>query len=233
MKRFILIFLLLLAKYNAQSQILISLLLGDKLNSDKLEFGIDGGLTVSNFSGNLNEKYLRTFNMGFYFDFRLGNPNLFLNTGLRVKSNTGESELPVYSLNHANLDSLFVGGSITRKIGYFYVPVLLKYKFKNNIYTEAGIQMGLKNGASDNFLQKIQDKDDLSFSNNIRKNLPLLDAGVTAGIGYRLMSGNGLNLGIRYYYGLVNLEKNSSQTAYQNQVMYINVGIPVGKNPKK
>ena len=53
----------------AQSQILITLLFGDKLNSDRMEFGLEGGLNFSNISGFENDAYLSKFNLGFYFDF--------------------------------------------------------------------------------------------------------------------------------------------------------------------
>ncbi len=47
MKRFLGILFLLVAFSAAQSQILITLLLGDKLNSPNLEFGLEGGVNLS------------------------------------------------------------------------------------------------------------------------------------------------------------------------------------------
>lgn len=44
MKNLLLFAVLFFASASVQSQVLISSLLGDKLNSDKLEFGMDGGL---------------------------------------------------------------------------------------------------------------------------------------------------------------------------------------------
>jgi len=51
MKKIFLIIALLIAGSAAQSQVLITLLLGDKLNSDGLEFGLEGGLNWANVSG--------------------------------------------------------------------------------------------------------------------------------------------------------------------------------------
>jgi hypothetical protein len=67
LKKFILLFLLLLTIKLGNSQILISLLLGDKLNSPNVEFGMDGGLSLTNDLGSEKSTYLRTFNLGFYF----------------------------------------------------------------------------------------------------------------------------------------------------------------------
>ena len=58
--------LFLLLSYQANSQILISLLLGDKLNSDKLEFGLDGGVSFSHIRGLSQSKYMADLNLGFY-----------------------------------------------------------------------------------------------------------------------------------------------------------------------
>ena len=55
----------------ANSQVLISLLLGDKLNTEKLKFGLDGGLNYSTISNIDPSRYRPNFNLGFYFDFLL------------------------------------------------------------------------------------------------------------------------------------------------------------------
>jgi len=57
------IFLLTFSIQQAYSQILISLLFGDKLNSEKLEFGLDGGFNFSQMSNFESSKPLTTFNV--------------------------------------------------------------------------------------------------------------------------------------------------------------------------
>src|SRR4029078_6605739 len=112
------------------SQVLISLLLGDKLNSGKIEFGLDGGLSLASLTGIDGSKVHSNYNLGFYFDFKLKNPSWMFNTGVRVKCTMGAAKVPVYSLNDPDLDNTFSGGSITRKINYFDVPFMMKYTFK-------------------------------------------------------------------------------------------------------
>jgi hypothetical protein len=128
----------------AQSQVLISLIFGDKLNSPFLEFGLDGGINFSTISNSDSSGTNPGFNLGFYFDIRSKkNPAWMINTGVIVKSPMGADGLPVYSLNDANLDNTFAGGSVDREIRYFNVPILIKYQFKNNIYLKTGPQLGL------------------------------------------------------------------------------------------
>jgi hypothetical protein len=231
MKKFLLLVLLVVVGFQSQSQILISLLLGDKLNSDKLEFGVDGGLTLSNLNGT-NGKFLPTVNLGFYFDFKLKNPSWIINTGLQVKSNLGASELPVYNLANNELDTIFANGNVSRKIGYFNLPIMIKYTFKNHFYLEGGFQGALRTKANDIFYSSINNEDDIQYSRNLKNNLTRLDFGTTIGIGYRLIRGNGMNLSVRYYQGFVNIVKDQAMPSEQNSAYYLNVGIPIGKSSK-
>ena len=89
MKKLFIILSLVLFVHAGNSQVIISLLLGDKLNTGKIEFGLDGGLTMSDIQGLDQSKILRGFNLGFYFDIKMKNPNWILNTGVLVKSPMG------------------------------------------------------------------------------------------------------------------------------------------------
>jgi hypothetical protein len=230
MKKITFILLLLTASYSANSQILISILLGDKLNSDKLEFGLDGGWNYSTIDGLKDADRLSAFNLGFYFDLKLfKNPKLMLNTGVIVKSTQGASGLPVYSLNDAPLDSAFHNGSVKRKIQYFNVPIELKYQFKNRIFVRGGLMLGLKHKAIDLFENSVKDDDDLKYTVSTKNNYHAIDAGVIAGFGYRLLGGNGMNLGVQYYRGLVDITIDDTHGNEFNSGLYVTAGIPIGK----
>lgn len=230
-KKVILLLFLLINIKIGRSQILISLLLGDKLNSPKVEFGMDGGLSLTNAIGSNKSTFLQTFNLGFYFDIKLRNPNWKFNTGLRVKSNMGANNVPVYALNSIAADSIFKDGSVTRRLSYFYLPVLLKYQFTNQIYLEWGFQAGLRTKATDTFKKSVTNEDDLTYELDVKDQFTRLDAGITGGIGYRLMGGNGMNLGIRGYLGMVDISKTASPSVIKNYGWYLNVGVPIGKAP--
>jgi hypothetical protein len=230
MKKNFLILFFLLFGVTAHSQILITLLLGDKLNNGKIEFGLDGGLNLSSLSGINPSSLSKGINLGFYFDIKAfkSNPKLLLHTGVIVKSPMGASDMTVYPLGNTELDNGFKTGSLQRKLRYFSVPIFLKYRFYKNFYVEGGPQLGLLNKGTDVFTNKVNAKDDLSYEVNVRKSFHPLDAGVTAGLGYRLLKGNGMNIGVRYYCGLVDIANVPSAPAQYNRSLYFVVGIPIG-----
>lgn len=211
---------------SAQSQVLISLLLGDNLNTGKIEFGLDGGLCYSNIRGLDNAEYKSSFNLGFYFDIKLKNPSWMIHTGVIVKSNMGTSGLPAYSLNDAGLDSIFSGTSIERRINYFNVPIMIKYLTKSNIYWEIGIVPSLRANAYDIFKQ--ESNGEIEYKKDIRNEIPQLDFGLMTGIGYRIAKGYGINLALRYSYGLVDISMSDAKESNFNEALYLAVGIPIG-----
>jgi hypothetical protein len=232
--RFLFILLLITASYaRSDGQVLISLLLGDKLNTGKIEFGLDGGLSLSNLQGSDPSSSRRAFNLGFYFDIKLKDPSWIFHTGVMVKSTMGAEDIPVYSLNNPDLDNAFVDGSVIRKLRYFNVPAMIKYKWKNNFFVEAGPMFGLMNNSTDEFVSTIEKKDDLSYKLKIKDRYHPLDAGLIAGIGYRLLKGNGLNLAIRYYYGLVDITIDDTTPSQYNRSLYFAIGIPIGVGEKQ
>lgn len=229
MKIFLIAISFLFCTTVSNAQVLISVIFGDELNTGNIEFGLDGGLNWTNINGVDNADYLMGWNLGFYFDIKLSDPWM-LNTGVVVKGNMGAENISVYTLNDPELDNLFSdGGSVTRKLNYFSVPVMIKYKFENNIYVKAGVQLGLMYNGYDTFIKSVKEDDDLEYEVNIKKQYHPLDAGLAFGVGYRLMGGDGMNLGINYYYGLIDVRIDDSTPSELNQAIYLNVGIPIGK----
>ena len=228
MKKSLLIAFALLSLSSVRSQVLISLVFGDDLNSEFIEFGLEGGFNASTISGLDGTDPNLGFNLGFYFDIiSKKNPHWMLNTGVIVKSPMGADNLPVYSLNNEELDNAFAGGYVNREIRYFNVPILIKYKFDNNIFVKAGPQASLLAKAFDEFIREVEG-DKLRYKNNIRDQIHVVDAGLFFGVGYRLMGGQGMNLGIQYYLGLVPVMKGDGPNIY-NRSLYVTLGIPIGK----
>lgn len=227
------IVLMIFAHIRSEGQILISLLLGDKLNSGKVEFGLDGGLNISNISGVQPSRSKNGFNLGFYFDIKLRNPSWMIHTGVLVKSTMGAREISVYSLENVDLDKIFREGSVERRLGYFNVPIMLKYKWDNNFFIEAGPMFGLMSKSKDEFSATVKKKEDLTYTLNIKDLYHPLDAGMMAGVGYRLLRGNGMNLALRYYLGLVDITIDDTTPPQYNRSLYIAIGIPIGVAKKQ
>ncbi|MCK6620256.1 MAG: PorT family protein [Calditrichaceae bacterium] len=227
MKKFLLILVVLLPGYTANAQVIISLLFGEALNTGRVEFGLDGGVNLASIEGIDGAKNLTAWNLGFYFDIKLNNPSWMIHTGVIVKSTLGTRNAPLYSLNDAVLDSAFSGGSVAAKLQYFDVPIMLKYRFRNNFSLEGGAMLGLLHKASDEFINTVQEED-LSYKRNVKDAYHPLDAGIMIGAGYRLLGGDGINLGVRYYYGLVDTYIDDSTPNRYNRSLYFTVGIPIG-----
>ncbi|MFO0266573.1 MAG: PorT family protein, partial [Cyclobacteriaceae bacterium] len=113
-------------------------LLGDKLNSGKVEFGLDGGANFFSLAGVPDSDTATGFHLGFYFDIKTKHQWLF-HTGVIVKSPLGAHGLPVYPLGNPDLDQAFQGGIVSRNLRCSNVPVMIKYPFRNHFYAEGGI----------------------------------------------------------------------------------------------
>ena len=228
-KKCLLFTVLVSAARISEAQIIISLLLGDKLNTGKIEFGLDGGLTLSNIQGPGTLSHKRGFNLGFYFDFKMKNPAWMINTGVMVKSPMGARGGAIYPLGDSTLDAIFSGGSVETQLRYFHVPLMMKYQFGNGFFVKSGIMLGWLNKAYDEFIQSVNRDDDLRFSIKNRDAYHRIDAGLAFGAGYRLMKGAGMNLGVQYYVGLMGIEKVAVNGAKYNRGFFANIGIPIGK----
>ena len=196
-----------------QSQVLITLLLGDKLNSDDLEFGLEGGINWIQISGMETKNFARKWNLGFYFDIRLKN-QWFLNTGVLVKSNMGVDNLSdndLVNLNatiYTNDTAGRVPGSYGQKMNYFLVPALIKYKFKNHLFVAAGPQFGLMYKSWVQFDSDVEGNEAIIKEYN-KDLINRIDAGIMAELGYSFFKGVGLSLGVKYYEGFVHVYKNN------------------------
>ena len=237
MKKIFLIIALLIAGTAAQSQVLITLLLGDKLNSEGLEFGLEGGLNWANVSGLETNDFARKFNLGFYFDIRIKN-EWSLYTGVLVKSNLGVDKLTDNDLNtlgatkYIDSDGTPLVGDYSHKMNTFLVPALLRYKFKNHIYAEFGPQFGLAYKSWIEFESDVDGKDAIIKEYN-KEIINRIDAGLMVGTGYRMLKGTGWTIGAKYYYGFVNVYKGMPGTKNSSFFLKINIPIGAGENPNK
>jgi hypothetical protein len=216
-----------------QSQVVLALLFGDKLNSPGLKFGLDGGINFSSLTNISSAKFTPGFNLGLYFDILLKqNSNWYIHAGLLLKSPMGGDGLDPYSLNNPGLDTMFLAGHVKRQLRYINAQILVRYKFKNQLFLEIGPVLGVLVEATDVFYNTVNEKNDISYKNNIYKQCNWFDVGGMGGIGYHFMKGTGINLGLRYYYGFVNILANSYSNPGQNNSLYVYISIPIGAGEK-
>ena len=233
MKKPILLIAFLLLGFTMQSQVLISLLLGDKLNSGGLEFGLDGGYNFANVSGFESSSSLNNFNLGFYFDIKVKD-NWWLYTGVLVKSDLGAKNLSAADIERLGSTIVYdEPGDYSQRLKYFIVPAMAKYKFKNRIYVAAGPQFGLLHKAWIEF-----DADygggEAKIKQYNKSDINIIDVGASIGTGYRFNEKvTGWTVGVRYYYGFVNVYKGVSGTNNESLFLQVNIPIGAGKAAKK
>lgn len=230
-KAILLSFIILAASTGAKSQVLISLLFGDALNSDKVEFGLIGGWNRSYILDIDGATGLNNFNLGFYFHFKIM-PSSYISTGVLVKSNVGASGMPTYAIGDPDFDNVFAAGELTKKISYFYVPILFQQRFNQLFYLEGGIQLGLRNKADDIF--NLEDfGGDIQYTLDVRDQYSRFDGGLQGGFGFKTRkTPKSMSIGSSYYYGLKNVSKVDGVTI-KNSSVYIWVKIPIGAGNKE
>ena len=208
----------------AKGQVLISLLLGDKLNSDGLEFGLEGGFNWSQVTGLETNDYNRTFNLGFYFDIRIKD-SWSLYTGTLVKASMGVGNLTVNDLVTVGSTPNPDPGSYDQEIRYFLVPLFLRYHFPNRIYVEAGPQLGLMHQAFVEF-ESSSDDPEIRIKDYNKEAINTFAFGLAAGIGYKLQPGpKGMSIGFSYHHGLSRVYE--SIDSY-NRGLFLKLNIPIG-----
>ncbi|UXP32277.1 PorT family protein [Reichenbachiella agarivorans] len=220
-----LLFLICL-QYQSQGQVLISLLLGDKLNSDQIEFGMIGGASFSSLTQVEHERDMAAFMLGFYFDIKLKNA-WSLAPSCLVVSKMGVRDMPTYATGDPSIDAVFGSGNLRRELAYIQVPVCLRYNLKNRIYFDLGPQVSLLREATDIF--EVENGKNMGIYNrDIRDDYKRLDAGFVGGVGYSLRESKSMNFGINYYQGVVDALKNNGGSGQYNSAWYLYLTVPIG-----
>ena len=212
-------------------QVLISLLFGDALNTDKIEFGLVGGLNRSFILDIDESKGMNNFNIGFYFHILMKN-STYLSTGVAVKSNVGAQGMSTYPLGDQDFDAVYENGVLTKKIPVFYVPILFHHRFKQRWYIEVGPQLGLIHQPQDIF-EIVAYGGDNTYVRDVRGEYQYVDMGFVGGVGYKFKKKiKSTSAGISYYYGLADVSKDAYQKIRNSSLNFF-VKIPIGVGKEK
>lgn len=231
MKKTALFFLLLMLSANlAHSQVLIALLLGDKLNSDKFEMGIRlagnwGGLTGME---GANSRFALGF--GIYGTFKMSD-KFSIQPEFLFKEPRGAEGLSPEVFDNPSLDPLLADAKVAMKLAYFALPVLFKYSLNPNLSFGFGPQVGYLRSAQNVYVAEVYAKDDLVFKDNIKSGLNKFDFALAFNLEYKLQK-RGIHIGLRYYLGLTDIVKDNPGGSIKNSVIQINLGIPMGGKKK-
>jgi hypothetical protein len=225
MKKWFVLLLFIGICHTSRAQVLIGLLFGDKLNSDKVAFGLMGGPGFADISG-IESKPRTTFNLGLYFSIRLGD-KWIIQPEAWAKLGMGAKDIPPYSTGDPGLDSFYKTGSIVREIKGFSGMVTMRYPIFGTFYLELGPQANLTTKVKDVFMTKAHDNE-LTYKTDVESHFTKLDFGMIAGLVYRFAPNiHAMSIGTRYYMGLTDIMKDPVGVQ-ANRMFQVNLYIPIG-----
>ena len=233
MKRMaVFVVLLTLAATWAHSQVLIALLVGDKLDSDKFELGVRLAGNWQSLTGIEGSDTRFSIGFGIYGLIKLSD-KLSIQPELLFKDPRGAAGLAPEEFGHPDLDPLLENASVTMKLAYVSVPVLIRYAVTPQLSLGFGPQIGVLTSAKNVYVAEVYAADDLVFKDKIKSSLNGIDLALGFDLQYRLMKKRAIQIGLRYYLGLTDIYKDNAGDPVKNSVFQINLGIPLGGTKKK
>jgi hypothetical protein len=218
----------------ARSQVLISLLLGDKVTSEKFHLGIELGLNVSNFSGIDGTKARTGFFLGIVGEWRFAN-RWYLQPELVPFYSVGATNMPSdLFAPPPEVEDLLSEDDVSRRLSYFAIPILVKYGVADNrLLLGVGPQVGFLTSATDTYKGTSAIENKITVDQDAKDSVSSTDAGVLFNVEWKVREGVSPSLVARYYLGLTDTITDNAGDAVTNQVFSILFTIPVGGDPAK
>jgi hypothetical protein len=210
------------------AQILIALVFGGKLQSEKLTFGLNVIPTSSTIT-NIDGDSKTGIGFGLYFDIKLSE-KVFLHPEAIPKSSLGMQGIAPYATGSDSLDALFVNGSVKRNIRAISLPLLCRYRIKGHLFAEAGPQIDWILKVKDIY-EKNENGNELSYTTRVDEQFTRFDIGLAGGLHYKISKDKGMGLGVRYFYGLTDMMK--AENTQLNQALYFVIAVPIGTGSAK
>jgi hypothetical protein len=242
MRKLITILLLCFAPIAANSQALIALLIGDKIQSDNVKLGLFIGEQSSYITGANSVEFRPnlSFTIGAYVDVKMGkNDKWILQNYIVFKAPKGAAGLDV-SKESLSTNPLLIENMkmIKRNITYFQLTPVIRFCLTPTWSLGFGPYAGYKMLATDTYSTKTDihsiktDGGDLSYKLKTTNDFSTIDFGTAFDLQCRLMKGKGLQFNLRYEQGLTNIYKDKTHEKGLNMAFHLGVGIPMGKGKK-
>jgi hypothetical protein len=103
---------------------------------------------------------------------------------------------------------------------------MCRYRIGGLLFVEAGPQVNWMVKAKDIF-EVDKNGGHVEYSSDINPAITMLDIGFAGGLAYRLRKNGGISFGLRYFYGMTDVQKNTSGSQ-QNSALLFNVYVPIG-----
>jgi hypothetical protein len=230
-KSIVVAFFVLFLVNMANAQVLIAILFGDKLSSEKFELGIRLAGNFADLTNITDSKTRASLGFGLYAAIKM-NEKFSLQPEFLFRSPMGAKGISPVLTGDPNLDPLIVDADVTTQLTYISIPVLAKYSFRENVSFGIGPQFGILTGAKNKYVAEVFEADDLVFNDNVKSQFQSFDVGLVFNLEFKLQRKKGINVNLRYYLGLTDTIKNNPGDAVKNSVISIAIGIPMGKKEK-
>ena len=216
----------------AQAQVLIGMLLGGALASETFNIGFEIGMNLSTVDGLKGASRSRGTLVGLFASWRFSE-HYHLYTGIMPLSDKGAKDADPIPLNDPTLDPILATGKMERDLGYFDIPIILQLAQRRDggFRVGAGPQIGILLTAKDRYAGVTPQGTPVTIENDIESGVQRFDAGVAFDAEYRF-TGIPLAIGVRYYYGLTDVMKDSG-AALHNQVLSGSGRISLGVSRQK
>jgi len=224
----VLIAVLVLAPAVASGQVLIGMLLGDKVTSPSFHLGANVGTNYTTLSGVDGASGKWGFQLALFGEWKFAE-HWFLQPELVPFFYTGAHDVPTGTIGRLPPDE-FTVETTTTSMNYFAVPIILKYGAAGNrFHIGAGPQVGwvLK---ADNTYEAVPAGDiEITTVQDIKGDITSPDYGVVFHFEYKFKD-HYLSPSVigRYYYGLNDVIRDNTGDEVTNSVFQLLLSFPIG-----
>jgi outer membrane protein with beta-barrel domain len=217
----------------ASAQVLVGMLLGPALSSDRLRIGFDIGMNLATVDGLEGAGVAPGKLFGLFAVWRFA-PPWELQVGVVPLSDRGAKNAAPVPFDDPQLDSLVVDGTMDRRLGYLDLPLVIRYAFgaEGGFRVGAGPQLGVLLSASDRYDAHTLLGAGATVERDVKHDLSTIDAGLALEVAYEI-KGLGLAIGVRYLQGLTSLARDDGAPALHNRALSGSGRISLGgRKPK-
>ena len=208
-----------------RGQVLLSIIFGDKLNSPTTEFGLNVGVAVSTLSGYKDIAYSNNLALGTFFTWKM-HDRVQLQPEIYFIFPGGAKDLPPYEILDPEITIPEDDVDVIRSSSYLSLPLLFKIRLLNQIRFIAGPQFSFMTSNTDFMLYEMDKKNNFISRQKDMAQFKRFDAGINAGLSYKLGKGDGVSIEAKFYYGLLDTVQADDINA-KNRIFIIQAGIPI------
>lgn len=223
----------------ADAQVLIALLLGDKVSNDTFQLGINLSFAAVGLTA-VESKFRLGFSVSMYGEIRL-TERLHLQPELAMKLPGGAREMnssvpgyPFTPIGEPAYDESVTNGEVSREQRYIAIPVYTKLML-GSVGLGLGPQLGILLGSNDT-ATSTRDGKKVNLEASTEDALNPVDFGISASVEYAFwpkQKMRSLRIRAKGYFGLMDTIKDNPGTPVRNWSFLLGGEIPIGGAPDK